>query len=121
MASGLASIFPGIDLCATPSGPPPEGQASNLDNPTDLLEDLVIWLTVIPTVISIVFASGRLWANLKKLTWSDGMVPISKSLLTCTMRLLMFIRHIGLVLVSTLIAVTEIALLRICRYGFCGC
>lgn len=75
MASGVASLFPGVDLCSIPSGSPPDGQVSNFENPTELLKDLVICLTVIPTFLAIVFASGRLWVNFKRPLWSDGTVP----------------------------------------------
>ncbi|KAG8167965.1 hypothetical protein KVR01_003654 [Diaporthe batatas] len=77
MASTWASLFPGVDPCTIPSGPPPRGQTSNFDDPTELLKNLVIYLTVIPTVLAIIFASGRLWANLKKPTWTDGLVLVA--------------------------------------------
>ncbi|KAK2611455.1 hypothetical protein N8I77_004793 [Diaporthe amygdali] len=79
MASELASLFPGVDLCAIPGGTPPDGQVSNFDDPTTLMQDLTISLTVIPTFLAIFIASGRLWANFKRRTWSDGDYSTSKT------------------------------------------
>lgn len=72
MSSGLASLFPGVDLCLLPAGIAPAGQVSNLDNPPTLLKGLTIALTIILTVLAFVFAFGRLWANKAKRTWGDG-------------------------------------------------
>lgn len=69
--SGLADILPGVDLCTYPSVTAPDGQASNFNHPK-LLRPLTVSLTALLTVLAAVFACGRLWANFKRRTWSDG-------------------------------------------------
>lgn len=71
----VASLFPpGTDLCQIAMASPQEGQVSNLDDPP-LLRTEMITLTVVLTSLTTIFVSGRLHANIKKLSWSDGEPP----------------------------------------------
>ena len=72
MGFDLATLFPGVDLCAIAARPPPRGQITNFENPAASLKDAIICLTAIPTFFATVFAAGRLWANIKRRSWSDG-------------------------------------------------
>lgn len=71
MSSPLASLFPGVDLCSLPSATPPDGRASNFNNPPSL-EALSISINAVFSFWAFAFAVGRLWANRLKLSWSDG-------------------------------------------------
>ena len=67
----MASSIPaGVDLCAFPAGTPPPGQVSNFDNPPSLAPVLV-GVTTVMTALAILFTAGRLYANFRKLKWSD--------------------------------------------------
>lgn len=71
----VASLFPpGTDLCQIAMASPPEGRVSNLDDPP-LLRTEMITLTVSLTSLATIFVYGRLYANIKKLSWSDGEPP----------------------------------------------
>ncbi|OTA55245.1 hypothetical protein K449DRAFT_306030, partial [Hypoxylon sp. EC38] len=63
----------GIDLCLYPAGAPPEGTVSNFENPETLVP-VLISICVIMTVISVIFTTCRLFANRKKMWWSDYFV-----------------------------------------------
>jgi hypothetical protein len=60
----------GIDLCAYPVGPPPEGKVSNFDDPPSLAP-VIIAVCAIMTALDLLVAGGRLYANRKQLAWSD--------------------------------------------------
>ncbi|KAF3764307.1 hypothetical protein M406DRAFT_42629 [Cryphonectria parasitica EP155] len=64
-------VFPRVDLCTVPSGAPPAGQTSNFKDPPTLAP-LVISIATITIVWACIFVIVRLWANIKRLTWSDG-------------------------------------------------
>ncbi|KAI1110850.1 hypothetical protein F5Y14DRAFT_336819 [Nemania sp. NC0429] len=66
----VADLFPpGTDLCQIPIGIPPDGQGPDFNDVG--LTSLTISFTVILTAIAIVFAFGRLVANIRKLGLSD--------------------------------------------------
>ncbi|KAK0723591.1 hypothetical protein B0T26DRAFT_750852 [Lasiosphaeria miniovina] len=59
-----------LDLCAIPGGVPPNGQASNLDNPESLGPTLIA-LSILMIVWSLLFTVARLYVNKSKLRWAD--------------------------------------------------
>ncbi|KAI0423476.1 hypothetical protein F5Y09DRAFT_241116 [Xylaria sp. FL1042] len=72
----IADLFPpGTDLCQLPSGAPPNGQLSNFSDPG--LKSVIITISVILTTIATTFGLGRLFINLKRLTWTDLFVLLA--------------------------------------------
>lgn len=69
MDSPSNQLPPETDLCKIPTGIPPPGQSSDLDNAD--LKSLTISLGVILTTIAVVFSLGRLYVNFRKLTAGD--------------------------------------------------
>lgn len=65
------SYPPGTNLCQIAIASPPHGHVSNLDDPASM-RLLIIATTVVCTTLSAVFTFGRLYSNIKKLSWSDG-------------------------------------------------
>jgi len=60
----------GIDLCAFPAGAPPPGVTPNFVNPPTLAPTSIAICTIM-MALAVVFAAGRLFANRKRLEWSD--------------------------------------------------
>ncbi|KAI1432772.1 hypothetical protein GGR50DRAFT_561892 [Xylaria sp. CBS 124048] len=72
----LADLLPpGTDLCQIPSGMPPAGQFPNFNDPG--LKSLTIAFAIIPTVIAVTLATGRLIGNIRKLELSDLFVLLA--------------------------------------------
>lgn len=61
-------------LCKFPAGTAPAGVTPNFDDPPTYAP-AVIAVTVIVLFFATLFTGCRLFANLKKLTWSDRMPP----------------------------------------------
>ncbi|KAF7867295.1 hypothetical protein EAF04_005378 [Stromatinia cepivora] len=72
----MDQIPPGLDLCIFPAGLPPNGTTSNLENPKTLVPALIS-VCVIMSVAVIVFVACRLFANRKKMWWSDYFIIVA--------------------------------------------
>ncbi|KUI58462.1 hypothetical protein VP1G_05744 [Cytospora mali] len=59
-----------MDLCMFPAGTPPNGTVINFDNPETLVP-VLISICVIMTVGAVLFTACRLYANRRKMWWSD--------------------------------------------------
>ncbi|KAK7987374.1 C2H2 type zinc finger domain protein [Apiospora arundinis] len=59
-----------IDLCMFPAGTPPPGTVTDFDN-SETLVPVLIAICALMTVVVVVFATCRLYANKKELRWSD--------------------------------------------------
>lgn len=64
-----------VDYCVVPVASPPSGQTSNLVNPPDLS---VVTLVVgsVTTAVSLLFITGRLFLNWKKMALADCPSPL---------------------------------------------
>ncbi|CAD6447909.1 08477ba5-09da-42d4-b787-dc070ec835d9 [Sclerotinia trifoliorum] len=69
-------IPPGLDLCIFPAGLPPNGTTSNFENPKTLVPALIS-VCVIMSVVAIIFVACRLFANRKKMWWSDYFIIVA--------------------------------------------
>ncbi|KAI2769587.1 hypothetical protein F4815DRAFT_439012 [Daldinia loculata] len=96
MDSPSNQLPPETDLCKIPTGIPPPGQSSDLDNAD--LKSLTISLGVILTTIAVVFSLGRLYVNFRKLTAGDFFVFVAIISNTATVVLMIiyakYFRHI---------------------------
>jgi len=66
------SAYEGIDLCPYAAAVPPEGMASNFEDPVSLAPEIIA-ICAVMMAAAVVFTGGRLYANFRlgKLTWSD--------------------------------------------------
>lgn len=64
------SSLAGIDLCLFPAAIPPSGVTSNFTDPPTYAP-AVLAVSIVMMALSIIFTSGRLFANRKQLLWSD--------------------------------------------------
>ncbi|KAK8050928.1 hypothetical protein PG993_002313 [Apiospora rasikravindrae] len=65
-----------IDLCMFPAGIPPKDTATDFDKPETLVP-VLITICVLMTVVVVVIAPCRLYANRKELHWSDYFMTIA--------------------------------------------
>ncbi|KAI5855028.1 hypothetical protein GGS23DRAFT_470600 [Durotheca rogersii] len=82
---------PGLDLCMYPAGAPPPGTVSNFENP-DTLVAVLMSICILMTVLSVIFTACRLFANRRKLWWSDYFA---------TTALILLLAQTGLMLAQT--------------------
>ncbi|KAI0103467.1 hypothetical protein F4814DRAFT_455914 [Daldinia grandis] len=96
MDSPPNQLPPETDLCKIPTGVPPPGESSDLNNSD--LKYLTISLGIILTTIAVGFSLGRLYANFRKLTAGDFFVFIAIISNTATVVLMIiyakYFRHI---------------------------
>ena len=62
--------FSGIDLCAYPTAPPPEGMVSNFED-RGTLAPTVIGVCAVVMALALLTTTGRVFANRRQLAWSD--------------------------------------------------
>jgi hypothetical protein len=60
----------GIDFCATPAAQPPKGMVSNFEDRGKLVP-AVIGVCTIMMALALLATAGRVFANRKRLAWSD--------------------------------------------------
>ncbi|TGJ78260.1 hypothetical protein E0Z10_g10498 [Xylaria hypoxylon] len=76
-----SQIPPGADLCLLPSGPPPDGVMPNFVDPIDLSKQTLI-LSILLTVISSIFVTGRIIAHWRKMALADYLTILGFALTT---------------------------------------
>jgi hypothetical protein len=66
----MASDLPAVDLCLIPAGPVPHGHHSNFEHPSSLTP---VKMAVVSLLIfwAVVFTSGRIYVNIRKLSLAD--------------------------------------------------
>lgn len=64
-----------VDLCLISAGTPPNSTITNFENPETLVP-VMISMYVIMLVVAVFFTTCRLFANRRKLWWSDYKEPL---------------------------------------------
>ncbi|KAI9167950.1 Cholesterol 7-alpha-monooxygenase [Paramyrothecium foliicola] len=85
------SLPPGMTLCMLPAGSSPDGSLSDFVN-VETLVPVLISVCVLLTFFAIIFTVCRLFANRRKLWWSDYLVALG---------LVLSLGHTGLMLAQT--------------------
>ncbi|VUC35733.1 unnamed protein product [Clonostachys rosea] len=81
-----------MSLCMFPAGVPPDGAKPNFDDPDETLVPVLITVVVILAFLAIITTVCRLFANRRKLWWSDYFVAVA---------LILALAHGGLMLAQT--------------------